>query len=239
MKSNRRMNAERTPDPRQPDSGDGPIGLFGGTFDPIHHGHLRLAEEAREALGLNQVRFIPAGDPPHRDTPLSSAATRLEMVRMATAANPGFAVDDSEVRATGKSYTVLTLERLRARFGSGRPLVLILGADAFQGLHKWHRWTELFDLAHVAVANRPGTAPHGRRWPGVLAPELEAACGERIHPEATALHECPAGFVVPFDMTPLAISASLIRDLIRSGQSPRYLLPDPVLDYIARHTLYR
>jgi len=224
------MNASRTD--------TAPIGLLGGTFDPIHFGHLRLAIEAREALGLDSVALIPAGDPPHRDKPVSAANDRLELVRLAADGNSALTLDDSEVRAEGKSYTVLTLERIRQRVGCDQPLVLILGADAFQGLHTWHRWTELFDLAHIAVANRPGTAPHGRRWPGVLAPELGDACQGRIDTNSGTLRHAPAGRIVPFEMTPLAISASLIRDLIRTRRSPRYLLPDPVLDYIDSHDLY-
>ena len=110
----------------------GPLGLLGGTFDPIHLAHLRLAEEAREALGLERVRLIPAGDPPHRDTPQSAAEHRLAMAQRAIAGNPALEVDDGEIRARQKSYTVLTLERLRAEFGAQRPLVLLLGADAFQ-----------------------------------------------------------------------------------------------------------
>jgi nicotinate-nucleotide adenylyltransferase len=216
-----------------------PLGLLGGTFDPIHLGHLRLAEEAHEALGLAGVRFLPAGDPPHRAAPLSAAAHRLEMVRRATAGNPAFVVDDGEVRAHGKSYTVLTLERLRAELGPARPLVLIVGADAFEGLPGWHRWHELFALAHIAVANRPGTAPHGRRWPGVLSAALDAACSTRIDTDPACLRAAPAGRIVPFDMTPLAISASLVRNLIHDGRSARYLLPDSVLDYIGLQHLYR
>ena len=222
--------------PHSPDNG--PLGLLGGTFDPIHFGHLRLAEEAREALQLQQVALIPAGQPPHRSVPQSAATHRLAMVRLATAGNPGLAVDDGEVFAAGKSYTVLTLERLRARYGPDRPLVLILGADAFNGLPTWHRWRELFDLAHLAVANRPGYAPHGRRWPVALSPELDAICAGRIDAGPAALRTAPAGRVVPFDMTPLAISASLIRDLIHDGHSARYLLPDSILDYIGLHHLY-
>lgn len=225
------MNASRT------DSA--PIGLLGGTFDPIHFGHLRLAVEAREALALDTVALIPAGDPPHRDSPHSTAADRLALVGLAVDGNSALTLDDSEVRAHGKSYTVLTLERIRARVGNTQSLVLILGADAFQGLHQWHRWTELFALAHIAVANRPGTAPHGRHWPGVLATELGDACQNRIDTDPDALRRAPAGRIVPFEMTPLAISASLIRDLIRTGRSARYLLPDPVLDYIDSHDLYR
>ena len=216
-----------------------PLGVLGGTFDPIHTGHLRLAEEAREALGLDGVRFIPADQPPHRGEPGSTAEDRLAMARLATAGNPGFSVDDGEVRAQQKSYTVPTLERLRAEIGPQQPLVLILGADAFAGLPTWHRWTDLFALAHIAVANRPGYAPHGRRWPATLSPALDAACAGRHTADPADLRRAPAGRVVPFDMTPLAISASLIRDLVRDGHSARYLLPESVLDYIAAHHLYR
>ena len=218
---------------------EAPLGVLGGTFDPIHTGHLRLAEEAREALGLGGVRLIPAGQPPHRGEPGSTAEDRLAMARLAAAGNPGFSVDDGEVRARHKSYTVPTLERLRAEIGPQRPLVLILGADAFAGLPTWHRWTDLFVLAHIAVANRPGYAPHGRRWPATLSPELDAACAGRHTADPAELRHTPAGRVVPFDMTPLAISASLIRDLVRNGHSARYLLPESVLDYIAAHHLYR
>lgn len=217
----------------------GPLGVLGGTFDPIHLGHLRLAEEAREALALAGVRLIPAGQPPHRGTPHSTAEDRLAMARLATAGNPALAVDDGEVRAAQKSYTVLTLQRLRAELGVQRPLVLILGADAFAGLPSWHRWEALFELAHIAVANRPGYAPHGRRWPATLSPALDAACRGRHSADPADLRTAPAGRIVPFDMTPLAISASLIRDLVNNGHSVRYLLPDPVLDYIAAHRLYR
>lgn len=217
----------------------GPLGLLGGTFDPIHLGHLRLAEEAREALGLARVRLIPAGQPPHRDTPLSSSADRLAMARLAAAGNPALEVDDGEIRAATRSYTVLTLERLRAELGAERPLVLILGADAFQGLPTWHRWQELFALTHIAVANRPGYAPHGRRWPGVLSPELDEACAGRMSTDPARIAAAPAGLVIPFDMTPLDISASLVRDLLAGGHSARYLLPDSVLDYIGLHHLYR
>ena len=137
---------------------DAPLGLFGGTFDPVHFGHLRLAEEARETLGLAKVIWIPAGQPPLRDAPGRSAADRLAMVRLAVAGNPGFTIDDGEVVAAGTSYTVNTLERLRAAHGERQPLVLLLGADAFGRLDAWHRWRELFGLAHIAVATRPGHA---------------------------------------------------------------------------------
>jgi nicotinate-nucleotide adenylyltransferase len=218
---------------------EAPVGLLGGTFDPIHFGHLRLAEEAREQLGLAQVRLIPAGEPPHRGTPRSPAEHRLAMARRAVAGNPTLAVDDIEVRHEGPSYSVLTLTRLRQQLGTQVPLVLILGADAFEGLPSWHRWEALFELAHVAVANRPGYAPHGRRWPKVISPALASACEGRLLAGPEALRDAPAGGVLAFDMTPLAISATLIRDLLGEGHSARYLLPDPVLDYIAAQHLYR
>ncbi|MFT3759942.1 nicotinate-nucleotide adenylyltransferase [Thauera sp.] len=215
-----------------------PLGLLGGTFDPIHFAHLRLAEEAREALGLERVRLIPAGQPPHRGDPGSTAEDRLAMTRLAAAGNEGLEVDDGEVRAEQKSYTVLTLERLRTDLGPRRPLVLILGADAFEGLPQWHRWQELFSLAHIAVANRPGYSPHARRWPATLSPELAALCEGRHTSDPAELRAAPAGRIIPFDMTPLAISATLIRDLIGHGHSARYLLPDSVLDYIGANGLY-
>lgn len=225
--------------PLPTDPGAGPIGLLGGTFDPIHFGHLRLAVEAREALGLTRVCLIPAGNPPHRGAPMSNAGHRLAMVERAIARNHDLQFDDGEVRAAQKSYTVLTLERLREKFGATRPLVLIVGADAFNGLPTWHRWEQLFELAHVAVANRPGFAPHERCWPGELAPALAEACRRRLTRQAQDLADAPAGRIMPFDMTPLAISASLVRDLIRTGHSPRYLVPDAVLDYIDQHHLYK
>ena len=217
------------------------LGLLGGTFDPIHFGHLRLAEEAREQLGLERIRLIPAGQPPHRGAPGSSADERLAMTQLAVAGNAGFEVDDGEVRLAQPSYTVLSLERLRAELGPQQPLVLILGADAFAGLQRWHRWQELFALAHIAVANRPGYASLShpdQGGPAQLASELARAWAERHSADPSALRQAPAGVVIPFTMTPLAISATLIRTLIGSGRSARYLLPDSVVDYIASRNLY-
>lgn len=211
-----------------------PLGLLGGTFDPVHFGHLRLAEEAREALDLAQVLWIPAGRPPHRALPRAAAADRLEMVRLAIAGNPHFALDDAEARAETPSYTVPTLERLRALHGL-RPLVLVLGSDAFLGLPAWHRWRELFDLAHIAVATRPGFDLAAEEMSADLAEEFAPRLGN----DPAGLKNAPAGRIVPFAMTPLAISASLIRARIAAGLSVRYLLPDPVREYIEPHHLYR
>lgn len=213
---------------------DEPLGLLGGTFDPVHYGHLRLAEEAREALDLAGVRWIPAGQPPHRQVPRVAAAHRLEMVRQAVSGNPAFTVDDAETASGEPSYTVATLERLRAEQGA-RPLVLLMGADAFLGLAAWHRWRDLFALAHIGVAARPGFELSLAKLPA----ELAGVCAERLGADPAALRAAPAGRVVRFDMTPLAISASLLRARLAAGLSARYLLPDPVREYIDLQQLYR
>lgn len=215
-----------------------PIGILGGTFDPIHYGHLRLAEEARETLALEQTLLIPSGQPPHRDVPQTSAGDRLAMARLAVGGNPSIVVDPAEAESAAPSYSVFTLERLRAKFGPARPLVLLLGADAFAGLPTWHRWRELFALAHFAVANRPGHPQHVRRFSEQLSQPLAAECSRRFGVHADELSTTAAGRILPFDMTPLAISASLIRARLAAGHSVRYLLPDSVLDYILSHRLY-
>lgn len=212
-----------------------PLGVFGGTFDPVHSGHLRLAEEAREGLALSGVRWIPAGQPPHRDRPGVGAAHRLAMVRLAVAGNPAFSVDASEAEAERPSYTVPTLERLREELGRERPLVLLLGADAFAGLPTWHRWTTLFELAHVAVSHRPGYPVES----GSLLPALAEEFAHRRLACPDGLGLAPGGGIVTFAMTQLAISATQIRGIVARGASPRYLLPDALVDYIQRHHLYQ
>ena len=212
-----------------------PLGLFGGTFDPVHFGHLRLAEEAISQLGLAGVRWIPAGQPPHRGTPQVTARQRLEMVLRSTEKNALFSVDPAEVEADAPSYTVHTLERLRGDLGNGQSLVLLVGADAFAGLSSWHCWRDIFSLAHVAISHRPGFPVELTSLPHELATEFK----DRRLPDAGALKVSPAGGIVTFAMTQLAISATQIRKLVANGLSARYLLPDAVLDYIDRHSLYR
>ena len=210
-----------------------PIGVMGGTFDPIHFGHLRLAEEMAEAMGLSQVLFIPAGQPPHRGAPRIAATHRLEMVRRAVAGNPRFAVDAREVQRSGPSYTVDTLTTLRAELGNEQPLWLLLGADAFLGLTGWHEWRRLFDLANIAVAARPGA----RLMQSDALPEtLKQAISQRQVADGSAAG--PAGSVWLRQMTPLDISATAIRDTLARHGSARYLLSDAVLDYINEHQLY-
>lgn len=212
-----------------------PLGLFGGTFDPVHFGHLRLAEEAIGQLGLNGVRWIPAGQPPHRGTPEVTARQRLEMVLRSTEKNARFSVDPAEVEADAPSYTVHTLERLRTELGAGQSLVLLVGADAFAGLSTWHRWRDIFSLAHIAISHRPGFPVEVGSLPHELATEFN----DRRLLDMSGLREMPAGGVATFAMTQLAISATQIRKLLANGLSARYLLPDTVLDYIDRHSLYR
>ena len=212
-----------------------PLGIFGGTFDPVHFGHLRLAEESIGHLGLGGVRWIPAGQPPHRGAPQVTAAQRLEMVRRSTAGNARFSVDASEVEAAAPSYTIHTLERLRRELGSAQPLVLLVGADAFAGLASWHRWCDILALAHIAVSHRPGFPVEMASLPEALASEFNA----RRLSDVAGLKASASGAIVTFAMTQLAISATQIRKLLANDLSARYLLPDAVLDYIQTNSLYR
>ena len=214
----------------------GPIGIIGGTFDPIHYGHLRLAEELGETLQLAEVRLVPSGTPPHRSAPQVAAEHRLAMVRLAAAGNPRFEVDDRELRRDGPAYTYDTLAGLRAECGVSAPLVLLVGADAFLDFATWHRWHELFGLAHIAVAHRPGFPAErwGERMPQPLAREYAA----RLMQQPLATHRQPAGGIVVVPFTALDISATAIRERLRMGASPRYLLPDSVIDYIRKQRLY-
>jgi nicotinate-nucleotide adenylyltransferase len=211
-----------------------PIGIFGGTFDPIHFGHLRLAEEMVDALDLSRVLFIPAGQPPHREAPRTAAMHRFEMVRCAIAGNPVFAVDAREVLRAQPSYTVETLTSLRDELGAEQSLWLLLGADAFLGLPGWHRWQQLFELANIAVVTRPGAR---LLQPDAMQDPLKSEVLQRQVADPSAAG--PAGSVWFLQMTPLEISATAIRTILSQQGSVRYLLPDAVLNYIHEHQLYR
>ena len=213
-----------------------PVGILGGTFDPIHFGHLRLAEEAAQALKLTAVRFIPSATPPHRAAPRVSAAHRLQMVALAVQGNPLFSVDSRELRRAGPGYTVDTLSELRRELGATSPICLLVGADAFLDLATWSRWRELFELAHIVVAHRPGypVDTWQQRMPQPLAREY----GSRTMAQPLAVHLAPAGGIVVVPIAALDISSTRIRECLHAGTSPRYLLPDSVLDYIERNALY-
>lgn len=213
---------------------DKPLGILGGTFDPIHTAHLRLAEEATRQLGLGGVLWIPAGQPHHRAAPRASAEQRLAMVSLAVADHPEYLVDDTEIRADAPSYTVPTLERLRVRYGERRPLVLLMGADAFLGLTSWHRWRELFGLAHIGVASRPSFTLAAEAMPTELADQFHRRHGSQL----TALATAPAGTITTFPLVAGTVSSTEVRARLREGAGVDELLPAPVLDYIHRHQLY-
>lgn len=207
-----------------------PLAIFGGTFDPVHLGHMSVAWEASELLDAD-VRLLPARVPPHRPPPTASAPQRVAMLRAALQGQSRLALDTCELERDGPSYTVDTLTELRAEQG-GRPLVLLIGADAFAGLPGWHRWRELFELAHIGVLSRPGVSAS-------LPDELERAVTHRRVAETSALHACPAGKVIELAVTPLEISATRIRELLAAGRDPRYLLPAGLFDDSALLAPYR
>ena len=212
-----------------------PLGLFGGTFDPVHFGHLRLAAEMRSAFRLERVVFLPAGHPwqRSRDT-FAGGAERVRMLELAVAGEPAFGVDDREVRREGPTYTVDTLAEYRSECGPDTPLVFLCGTDAFARVETWHRWEALFELAHFAVAVRADDAQWHTLGPGAIP----RALWPRVTMSLKDLLSTPAGRIMTFAMTPLAISSTAIRGLVQAGSSIRYLTPDPVVDYIHQRSLY-
>ena len=207
-----------------------PIGLFGGTFDPIHYGHLRTAFELWQELRLAEVRFLPTGSPPHRDQPLANAELRLRMVQAAVADQQAFVVDDREVRRTGVSYSVDTLTELRAEYPD-RSLCLLLGMDAFLGLPNWHRWRDLLGLAHIVVAHRPG-------WKAPTMGPLGEVMVDHGTGAIRELHEKTAGRIYVHAVTQLEISSTELRQLIVAGRDPRYLVPDEVRHILRESRCY-
>ncbi len=206
------------------------IGVFGGTFDPIHYGHLRTAFELLQALRFDEVRFMPCGDPPHRGQTFADAELRLQMVQVATAGQAGFVVDDRELKRQGPSYSVDTLSTLRADYPE-RPLGLIVGMDAFLGLTRWRQWREILELAHVVVAHRPG-------WRAPDMGPLGELLTERGTHRINDLHESLAGKIVIHDVTQLEISSTDIRDLVAGGRDPRFLTPNAVREVINQSGCY-
>jgi nicotinate-nucleotide adenylyltransferase len=207
-----------------------PIGLFGGTFDPIHYGHLRTAFELWQALRLRQVRFLPTGNPPHREPALAAPELRLQMVQAAIAGQGAFVADDREMRRTGLSYSVDTLAELRTEFPQ-QSLCLLLGMDAFLGLPHWHRWREIFDLAHVVVAHRPG-------WKAPITGPLGEVMVDRGTGSVRDLHQSSAGRIFVHAVTQLEIASTDLRALIQGGRDLRYLVPDAVRELIQSSGCY-
>ncbi|MFT4767144.1 MAG: nicotinate-nucleotide adenylyltransferase [Glaciecola sp.] len=206
------------------------MAVFGGTFNPIHFGHLRSALELLESLELAQLRFMPASEPPHREAPEVSAEHRAAMVERAITGEPRFVCDQRELNRAGPSYTIDSLAELRAELGERRGLCLVMGCDALLGLPSWHRWGELLGLAHLVILARPGWALPAE---GALAALLRDHAGS-----SEDLSQKPAGAVVTQTLRPQDISATNIRALLQLGFSARYLLPESVLAYIAERGLY-
>lgn len=206
------------------------VGLLGGTFDPIHHGHLRLALECAAAAGCDETRLVPAYRPPHRAAPVAGAAQRLAMAQLAAQGEPALHVDDCEIRRAGTSYTIDTLAALRHELAA--TLCLFLGADAYRQLRTWHHWEQILDHAHLVVADRPGPAASGDD----ALDELEQRHGVA---DAGGLHSRSTGAILRVTAPALDISSTRIRTLIATGRSVRYLVPEPVIHYIQQEGLYR
>ena len=212
------------------------LGIFGGTFDPVHFGHLRLATEVAEAFHLEAVIFMPAGLPYHRGRGAHATNDqRLTMLKLATARDARFDVDDRELRREGPTYTYDTLAEIRKERGPETPIMFLLGSDAFEKIDTWHRWTELFDLAHFVIAIRADDATWQAKGPGAFPKDA----WPRITLNQRELLSAPSGKVMTFFMTPMAISSSALRTLAGEGASIRYLTPDPVVEYVRSHDLYK
>jgi len=209
-----------------------PIGVFGGMFDPIHLGHLRPALEVAEALDLEVVRLVPCGEPPHRAAPVASRALRRRLIEAAIAGEPRFVLDARELERPGPHYTIDTLAGIRAESGPGSPLVLLLGADAFAGLDRWHRWRELLALCHIAVMRRPG---HALPSTG----EVAALVASAVRADPAAFRESPAGAVWVQEVTRLEVSSTELRARLARGASGRWLVPDATWDLMRDSRAYR
>lgn len=211
------------------------IGILGGTFNPVHYGHLRMAQELAEALHLDTVRFIPAANPPHKDAPAISAKQRADMVKLAIANNDRFEFDDRELHRAGASYTLDTLHSLREELGQNVSITLFMGSDAFTKFDTWHRWQEIIALCHIALVQRPQLRGHEHK----LSKSLETFLHDHYSENRDDLRHAPSGFVTMRQITALDISSTAIRHALQHGNSVRYLMPDSVIDYIQANKLYR
>lgn len=212
------------------------IGIYGGTFDPVHFGHLRAALEVYQGLKLREMRLIPCFQPPHREPPQASARARLTMLRAAVGTDTeGFVVDNREMRREGVSYMVDTLTDLRAELDD-EPLCLVLGADAFLALHRWHRWEEISALAHLVVTHRPGWTLDADS--ADVDPALARLWREAHADSLDELQSAPAGRILEFAISPLNISSTQIRAMVARGESPRFLVPETVWNLIRLQGLY-
>lgn len=205
--------------------------IYGGTFDPVHHGHLRLAIELCDRLGVPNISLVPCHIPPHRGDTGASAGQRLTLLELAIRDEVALRIDDRELQRAGASYTADTLRQLRAELGPEESLVMVVGTDAFAGFDRWREWQMIPELAHIVVVQRPGPALDPDGQPAKLLAEREVS-------DPARLRERPAGLVLALDPPLLDISATGIRDRIAKGRSPRYLIPDGVWAEIRRQGLY-
>ena len=203
------------------------MGIFGGTFDPVHYGHLRAAVEVKTLFGLDEVRLLPSAQPPHRLQPMASARLRAQMISLAIARQSGLILDTRELDRSGPSYMVDTIQSLNEEF-SEQTLLLFIGTDAFNHLSTWYQWQRLFSYAHIVVMTRPG----------FVVGQLCDFFNDRLVRHAQALADFPYGKLFFQAITPLDISASAIRKLFANHQDPSFLLPQEVIDYIQQHQLY-
>jgi nicotinate-nucleotide adenylyltransferase len=208
-----------------------PIGILGGTFDPVHHGHLRLALEVYQSCALAEVRLVPLHTPSHRQSPVTLPEQRLQMLSLAIEKVEGLVVDERELQRGDVSFTVDTLRSLRKELNQ-QPLCLIMGMDAFQTLHKWHEWTSLLDYAHIIVARRPGSDLK------LANAEVSEFYKKNITTELSDLHTQEAGKILGISIAELDISSTRIRELISTTQDVHYLLPGNVISYIEQEDLY-
>lgn len=206
--------------------------IYGGTFDPVHHGHLRLALEVSERFEGVPLNLVPCHIPPHRGETGATAAQRLRLLEVAIIDEPHLRIDDRELRREGASYTADTLRQLRNELGVSEPLVMIVGTDAFAGFDRWKEWQQISSLAHIVVVRRPGTALDPKGEPASLLAARRVESAEALHSQA-------AGLALELDPPWLDISATGIRERIGSGRSARYLAPDKVLAEIQRMGVYR
>lgn len=209
-----------------------PVGVLGGTFNPVHYGHLRSALELVECLQLDHLRLMPCAIPPHRAAPDCPAHDRAAMVELAVADEPGLHCDDRELQRSGPSYTIDSLEALRAELGDRHSLCLVMGCDAVRKIDTWHRWEELLSVAHIVLLARPG-------WQLPDAGLVADWLAENRRSDRSWIRRQRHGTILVEELRPLAISATEIRHLLQAGRSARYLLPDRVLDYIEQQQLYR
>ena len=209
------------------------IGLLGGTFNPIHNAHLRLAQELADALNFSEVRFIPSANPPHKTAPKISAQHRAAMVQLAITDNSLFKLDTRELDRTGASFTIDTLISLQEELGGSVALCLMMGSDAFSKLNTWHRWQALLDYCHIILVQRPASATQPK-----LAEELSVLLHNHYTENISDLTNENAGYIHMQKITALDITSTNIRAQLVAGVSPRYLMPDNVIACIKNNNLY-